>query len=77
MAIGEQSANYEGSDYRHGLIIKKLLNRKRHDSHMLCAMDDEDRNNWIKAISKVARAMDVPPVTSSGLLSKLSKRNQE
>lgn len=74
MSIGIQSAEYEGTDYRHGLVIKQLMNRRRHDGHMLCAYNDEDRDVWVTALSNAARSLDVKPSTGGGLLSKLSKK---
>ncbi|KAI7872626.1 uncharacterized protein EV154DRAFT_529125 [Mucor mucedo] len=78
MSIGSQSSRYlETTDYRHGLVIKQLLNRHGDDGHMLCAVNDEDRDLWVSALSDAARALDAPPIVAvPAFLSKLSNKKK-
>lgn len=55
--IGSQRALNDDTktDYRHALIVKDNTIR-----HMFCAYSDQERDNWVTALSKSADKLAAP-----------------
>ncbi|KAI8096134.1 hypothetical protein BDF21DRAFT_489536 [Thamnidium elegans] len=62
------------TDYRHALTINELVTSKQFHRHLLCAYNDEERDEWADAIIKVMQSLGSTSAGTSNILKRFAKK---